>query len=183
MKPLLLLLLSHFSCVRLCVTPETAAHQAPHPSVQSPTREFSEPLYLQEPQAVWATTQISLSRWMDKVIVMYLCHGIQPSHKKVGASMLPAARMSPTALTWSKEAGRERTHGLEFHPYKFARFELWYGDRKQVGGGLETRGGSEQGVWWISRGTWKLSKVRLFFLIAVVLSGVYTPAKTSDCTL
>ena len=23
--------------------------------------------------------------------------------------MLPAARMSPTALTWSKEAGRERT--------------------------------------------------------------------------
>ena len=28
---LLLLLLSHFSRVRLCVTPETAAHQAPHP--------------------------------------------------------------------------------------------------------------------------------------------------------
>ena len=26
---LLLLLLSRFSCVRLCVTPETAAHQAP----------------------------------------------------------------------------------------------------------------------------------------------------------
>ena len=28
---LLLLLLSQFSCVRLCVTPLTAAHQAPHP--------------------------------------------------------------------------------------------------------------------------------------------------------
>ena len=28
-KPLLLLLLSRFSCVRLCVTPWTAAHQAP----------------------------------------------------------------------------------------------------------------------------------------------------------
>ena len=28
---LLLLLLSHVSRVRLCVTPETAAHQAPHP--------------------------------------------------------------------------------------------------------------------------------------------------------
>ena len=28
-KVLLLLLLSHFSRVRLCVTPETAAHQAP----------------------------------------------------------------------------------------------------------------------------------------------------------
>ena len=27
----LLLLLSHFSCVWLCVTPEMAAHQAPHP--------------------------------------------------------------------------------------------------------------------------------------------------------
>ena len=27
----LLLLLSHFSCVQLCATPETAAHQAPHP--------------------------------------------------------------------------------------------------------------------------------------------------------
>ena len=26
---LLLLLLSHFSCVQLCATPETAAHQAP----------------------------------------------------------------------------------------------------------------------------------------------------------
>ena len=26
---LLLLLLSHFSCVRLCATPETAAYQAP----------------------------------------------------------------------------------------------------------------------------------------------------------
>ena len=28
---LLLLLLSHFSCVQLCVTPQTAAHQAPRP--------------------------------------------------------------------------------------------------------------------------------------------------------
>ena len=32
---MLLLLLSHFSRVRLCVTPETAAHQAP-PSLDSP---------------------------------------------------------------------------------------------------------------------------------------------------
>ena len=28
---MLLLLLCHFSCVRLCATPETAAHQASHP--------------------------------------------------------------------------------------------------------------------------------------------------------
>ena len=32
---LLLLLLSRFSCVRLCATPQTAAHQAP-PSLDSP---------------------------------------------------------------------------------------------------------------------------------------------------
>ena len=31
----LLLLLSHFSCVRLCTTPQTAAHQAPQ-SLDSP---------------------------------------------------------------------------------------------------------------------------------------------------
>lgn len=33
------------------------------------------------------------------------------------------------------------------------------------------------------QGLRKLSKVRLFFLTAVVVSGVYTPAKTSDCML
>ena len=31
MMNVLLLLLSHFSCVQLCVTPSTAAHQAPRP--------------------------------------------------------------------------------------------------------------------------------------------------------
>ena len=36
---LLLLLLSHFSCVQLCVTPQTAAHQAP------PSMEFSRQEY------------------------------------------------------------------------------------------------------------------------------------------
>ena len=35
---LLLLLLSHFSCVRLCATPETAAHRAP-PSLGSSRQE------------------------------------------------------------------------------------------------------------------------------------------------
>ena len=30
-QTVMLLLLSHFSCVRLCVTPQTAAHQAPRP--------------------------------------------------------------------------------------------------------------------------------------------------------
>ena len=36
---LLLLLLSHFSCVRLCATPETAAHQAP-PSLGFSRQEY-----------------------------------------------------------------------------------------------------------------------------------------------
>ena len=33
-----LLLLSHFSCVRLCVTPQTAAHQAPSSLGQRQTK-------------------------------------------------------------------------------------------------------------------------------------------------
>ena len=38
---LLLLLLSHFSCVRLCATPWTAAHQAPIPGIlQARTLEW-----------------------------------------------------------------------------------------------------------------------------------------------
>ena len=36
---LLLLLLSHFSCVRPCATPETAAHQAP-PSLGFSRQEY-----------------------------------------------------------------------------------------------------------------------------------------------
>ena len=35
---LLLLLLSHFSHVRLCETPQTAAHQAPHHPWDSPSK-------------------------------------------------------------------------------------------------------------------------------------------------
>ena len=40
----MLLLLSHFSCVRLCVTPQTAAHQAP-PSLGFFRQEHTEELY------------------------------------------------------------------------------------------------------------------------------------------
>ena len=40
-QDLLLLLLSHFSPVRLCVTPQTAAHQAPVPGIlQARTLEW-----------------------------------------------------------------------------------------------------------------------------------------------
>ena len=50
---LLLLLLSHFSCVRLCATPQTAAHQAP-PSLGFSRQEhwsglpFSSPMHESE---------------------------------------------------------------------------------------------------------------------------------------
>ena len=37
----LLLVLSHFSCVRLCATPETAAHQAPIPGILQARRHRS----------------------------------------------------------------------------------------------------------------------------------------------
>ena len=46
---LLLLLLSRFSCVRLCATPETAAHQAPL-SMGFPRQEY------------WSWVAISISR-------------------------------------------------------------------------------------------------------------------------
>ena len=45
---LLLLLLSHFSHVRLCVTPETAAHQAP-PSMGFTRQEYWSGLPLPSP--------------------------------------------------------------------------------------------------------------------------------------
>ena len=45
---LLLLLLSHFSCVRLCATPETAAHQAP-PSLGFSRQEHRSGLPLPSP--------------------------------------------------------------------------------------------------------------------------------------
>ena len=54
---LLLLLLSHFSCIRLCATPETAAHQAP-PSLGLSRQEH------------WSGVAISFStawKWKVKV--------------------------------------------------------------------------------------------------------------------
>ena len=44
---MLLLLLSRFSCVRLCATPQTAAHQAP-PSLGFSRQEHTEELYTKD---------------------------------------------------------------------------------------------------------------------------------------
>src|SRR5574341_824546 len=65
---LLLLLLSHFSCVRLCVTPETAAHQAP-PSLGFSRQErwsglpFPSPMHESESEV--AQSRLILSNPMD----------------------------------------------------------------------------------------------------------------------
>ena len=51
---LLLLLLSRFSCVRLCATPQTAAYQAPPPMGFS-RREYWSGLPLLSPDEILAT--------------------------------------------------------------------------------------------------------------------------------
>ena len=73
---LLLLLLSHFSCVRLCATPEMAAHQAPPvPGIlQARTLEWV-------PQCVKVKSEVAqscptLSDRMDCSLPGYSIHGI-----------------------------------------------------------------------------------------------------------
>ena len=70
----LLLLLSHFSCVRLCVTPWTAAHKAP-PSLGFSRQEhwsglpFPSPMQESE-KSKWSRSVMSDPQWP---------HGLQPS--------------------------------------------------------------------------------------------------------
>ena len=70
----LLLLLSHFSCVRLCATPQTAAHQAP-PSLGFSRQEhwsglpFPSPMNESE-KWKWSRSVLSNSSWP---------HGLQPT--------------------------------------------------------------------------------------------------------
>ena len=71
---LLLLLLSYFSCVRLCETPETAAHQAP-PSLGFSRQEHWSGLPLPSPMREsekwkWSRSVMSDSSWL---------HGLQPT--------------------------------------------------------------------------------------------------------
>ena len=71
---LLLLLLSRFSCVRVCATPETAAHQAP-PSLGFSRQEqwsglpFPSPMHESE-KWKWIRSVVSGSQWP---------HGLQPT--------------------------------------------------------------------------------------------------------
>ena len=74
MTSLLLLLLSHFSCVQLCVTPETAAHQVP-PSLGFSRQEhwsglpFPSPMHESE-KWKWSHSVVSHSSQP---------HGLQPT--------------------------------------------------------------------------------------------------------
>ena len=70
----LLLLLSHFSRVRLCVTPETAAHQAP-PSLGFSRQEHSSGLLLPSPMHESEKWKWSCSVVSDP----QRPHGLQPS--------------------------------------------------------------------------------------------------------
>ena len=71
---LLLLLLSHFSCVRLCATPETAAHQAP-PSLGFSRQEHWSGLLFPSPMQESEKWKWSRSVMSDP----QRPHGLQPS--------------------------------------------------------------------------------------------------------
>ena len=71
---LLLLLLSHFSCVQLCVTPETAAHQAP-PSLGFSRQEHWSGLPFPSPMR-----ESEKWKWSRSVVSKsYRPHGLQPT--------------------------------------------------------------------------------------------------------
>ena len=78
---LLLLLLSHFSCVQLCATPETAAHQAPR-SLGFSRQEcwsglpFPSPMHESESESEVAQSCPTLSDPMDCSLPGFSIHGI-----------------------------------------------------------------------------------------------------------
>ena len=76
---LLLLLLSHFSCVRLCETPETAAHQAP-PSLgfSRPEHWSGLPFYLST--SALLTIPKPLTVWVTKILWKILQEMGTPDH-------------------------------------------------------------------------------------------------------
>ena len=81
---LLLLLLSHFSCAQLCVTPETAAHQAP------PSLRFSR-------QEHWSGLPFPSPMHEEKCIVKSL------SHVRLFATPWTAAYQAPPSMGFSRQ--------------------------------------------------------------------------------
>ena len=98
----LLLLLTHFSCVRLCATPETAAHQAP-PSLGFSRQEHWSGLPFPPPMH-------ESEKWKWKVKVKSL------SHVQLLATPWTAAYQAPPSMGFSRQ---EYWSGLPLpSPYK-----------------------------------------------------------------
>ena len=97
---LLLLLLSRFSCVRLCATPETAAHQAP-PSLGFSRQEHWSglpfPSPMRESESEVAQSRPTLSDPMDcnppgfSILIKYQAHS-RYVREAGGADMLKSRR-------------------------------------------------------------------------------------------
>ena len=106
---LLLLLLSRFSCVRLCATPQTAAHQAP------PSLGFSR-------QEHWTGLLLHFhNAWKWKVKVKSL------SHVKLFATPWTVAYQDPPSMGFSRQ---EYWSGLPF-PAPSKQLTSWFIDAKR----------------------------------------------------
>ena len=98
----MLLLLSHFSRVRLCVTPEMAAHQAP-PSLGFSRQEYWSGVPLPSPYYHLISRRINWCFWtvvLEKTLESPLdCKEIQPVHPKEDQSWVFIGRTDAKAET------------------------------------------------------------------------------------
>ena len=108
MYPSILLLLSSFSCVRLCATPQTAAHQAP-PSLGFSTQEhwsglpFPSPMHESESESQVAQSCLTLSDPVDCSLPGSSIHGIfQARVLEWGAIAVFTAVLFTIARTWKQ---------------------------------------------------------------------------------
>ena len=108
MYPSILLLLSRFSCVRLCATPQTAAHQAP-PSLGFSTQEhwsglpFPSPMHESESESQVAQSCLTLSNPVDCSLPGSSIHGIfQARVLEWGAIAVFTAVLFTIARTWKQ---------------------------------------------------------------------------------
>ena len=145
---LLLLLLSHFSRVRLCATPQTAAHQAP-PSLGFSRQEhwsglpFPSPMHERESESEVAQSCPTLSDPMDCSPPGSSAHGILqarvlewgaiafsrlcPSKYQRRASRLPVRVLPPGKQRGSCEIARARRKGVAaiLAPETASSTKLW----------------------------------------------------------
>ena len=105
-SPLWVLLLSHFSCVWLCATPWTAAHQAP-PSLGFSRQEYWSGLPFPSPMHLW---RIHVDIWQNQYNIVKLKNKIKKKKEK---------------WKWSRSvvSNPQRPHELQpsrlLHPWDF----------------------------------------------------------------